>query len=506
MDARGAGLGLAACGAAVISVALVAPLSRVSAADYSLGDSKLSITGSMYVGTAIRADRQDPKLLPDRNSSLVGIKGDAITPSMGRNQDDGNLNFSRGDAVAAPVKGFVALAYKWRNFGIEASAQGWYDYATASASHPWGHEPNDFAADEPLSDARADARTRFSGIALDSLFAFGRHDFPEHALDWRLGYQSIEWGKRSIAFGGLRDLTPVDYPASLRPGALRHQETRVPIPLALARVTLAKATSVEAYYELQFERSALNQCGTFFVQVDFVAPGCKKVMVGDVSDRTSIAAGLYVKRGRTVHPPDDGQFGIALRHKVDDGATEFGLYAAQFHSRMAFYSGVTSQREGAPFLPGDPGELNPTFYTEFPSSIRMFGAGFESRLSRGLVYGELTFRPNQPLQYNSLDALIAVVSKTLPTPLRDKVDSKGPGAKVRAWERHETVQLQLGAATEIPGALGSAGLGLLEELVYKRGAAPSGSVRDAVRKTGGVRPGAGGRSVSTSRGPRIVFL
>jgi hypothetical protein len=135
---------------------------------------------------------------------------------------------------------------------------------------------------------------------------------------------------------------------------------------------------------------------------------------------------------------------------------------------MVYYSGVTSQREGAPFIPGDPGELNPTFYTEFPSSIRMFGASFESKLSRGLVYGELTFRPNQPLQYNSLDALIAVVSRTLPTPLRDKVDSMGPGAQVRAWERHETVQLQLGAATEIPGALGSAGLGLLGELVYKQ--------------------------------------
>lgn len=37
----------------------------------------------------------DTALLPNVNSSQVGIVGTAITPTAGRNQDDGNLNFNK---------------------------------------------------------------------------------------------------------------------------------------------------------------------------------------------------------------------------------------------------------------------------------------------------------------------------------------------------------------------------------------------------------------------------
>ena len=450
----------------VLAAALVVP--GVQGAEYKIGEGKLSITGSTYLGTALRTDEQDRKLLADANSSLVGIPGNAVTPSAGRNGDDGNLNFDRGDQVASVLKGYLSLSYTWRDYGIEASGQAWYDYANADVSRPWGNVQNDYAAGQPLSDDGALARSKFSGVALDNLYGHGHHQFDDLSIDWKLGWQSLDWGKRLTALGGLRDLNPLDVPASLRPGVDREHEARITFPAVFGRFGLSQATSVEAFYQLQFEPTALNGCGTFFSSLDFMAEGCDKAMFGNLSDRAAIATGIYVRRTATQDPSDSGQGGIALKHKVDAWATEFGLYATQFHSRAPFYSGTKSGRvEGPLFLPGDPGNLNPTYFIEYPEDIRMFGASFEKKWRGGVVLGELTYRPNQPLQYNSFDVISAAVSRTAPSPLREQADAVAPGGVLRAWERHEALQLQLGATGGLPDVLGSAGMSYGAEIIYK---------------------------------------
>jgi hypothetical protein len=446
------------------AIAIHAPC---NAAEYSLGDGKLRVTGSAFIGTAIRTANRDPKLLPDADSSLLAIPGQSASPSAGRNGDDGNLNFDRGDAVSTVLKGYVALDYRWRAFGIEASGQGWYDYATADAHHPWGNERNGYSADAPLGDLGAITRSKFSGFALDTLSVYGHHTHERLAWDWRLGYQVLDWGKRMIVLGGLRELNPMDIPAALRPGVLRDQETRIGIPAVFGRIALSNATSVEAFYQLAFEPAALNQCGTLMSQVDFMAEGCRKAMFGNLSDRAALTTGIYIKRTPTRWASDSGQGGIALKHTFAAQATEVGLYAAQFHSRLPFYSGTKSGRTGTPFLPGDPDGLNPKYFTEYPERIRMFGATFDTKLRAGILFGELTYRPNQPLQYNSTDVMAAAVSLTAPTPFREQVDSLPPGSVLRAWARHESLQVQLAAGTQIPQVLGAAGLSLGAEIVYK---------------------------------------
>jgi hypothetical protein len=458
----------ARCGRAVVALMAAMLVPRAYCADYQIGDGKLSVKASVYVGTAIRTEDQAPELLADVNSSLVSIQGNAVTPSAGRNGDDGNLNFNRGDPVATVLKGHVALAYKWRDYGIEASGQAWYDYATAHSGHPWGNVRNGYVAGQPLSDAGALARSKFSGVVLDNLYGYGHHHLDEVSIDWKVGYQALDWGPRLIALGGLRDLNPLDVPASLRPGVLRDLETRIPFPAVLGHVDLPKATSLEVFYQFHFEPSALNQCGVFFSSLDFMADGCDKAMFGSLSDRTAVANGVYVKRTETWSPSNAGQGGIALKHTVDAWATDFGLYAAQFHSRMPFYSGTKSGRDGAPFLPGDPDNLNPTYFTEYPEKIRMFGATFASKFRGGVLLGEITYRPNQALQYNSVDVISAAVSLTAPTPLRAKMDAVAPGAVLHGWERHEALQLQLGAMGQVPNVLGSVGLSYGGELIYKR--------------------------------------
>jgi len=288
-------------------------------------------------------------------------------------------------------------------------------------------------------------------------------------LEWTLGYQKLDWGNRFLVLGGLRDLNPIDIPALTRPGMLqREQETRIPVPQIFARLGVSASTSIEGFYQFGFERNAPNQCGTFYSGVDWYSDGCNAVTVGAGSDRAALASGSFLKRADNVMPGGGGQFGAALTHTVDAWATKFGVYATQFHSRTGYSGVIKSLRSaGAPFVPGDPDGLNPKYLTEFPANVRMFGLTFETRFAGGTAFGELTYRPNQPLQFNAADLLGAVLSPVAPTTLRNQERSLPPGGTLNGFERHKNVQLQLGAIGQLAGVLPGATVNWGAEIVYK---------------------------------------
>jgi hypothetical protein len=439
------------------------------AADIEIAEGKLSIKGSVTAGVAYRTVSRDTDLLADVNSSQVGIRGTSLTPTTGRNQDDGNLNFDKGDPVSQVVNGYLSLDYSSGTYGARASVKAWYDYTYAKGDHPWGNIPNRYQPDAPLSDEGAQMRARFGGAVLDNLYVNGKHSMGSMPFEWSLGWQKLDWGNRYLVVGGLRDLNPIDIPALTRPGMLqREQETRIPVPQIFARLGVTPSTSIEGFYQFHFERSAPNQCGTFYSGVDWYSEGCNAVTVGALSDRDALAVGSFLKRADTVMPSDAGQFGVALTHTVADWATKFGLYATRFHSRTG-YSGVIKSLSttGPPFVPGDPAGQNPQYYTEFPEGIRMFGVSFETKFKPATVFGELTYRPNQPLQFNAADLIGAVVSPLAPTTLRDEELALPPGGTLSGFERHKHVQFQAGAVGQVPKVLGAAGLNWGAELIYK---------------------------------------
>ena len=438
-------------------------------ADDNAAAGQFTVKGSVTAGVAYRTVSQDTDLLANVNSSLVGIPGTALTPSTGRNQDDGNLNFNRGAPVSEVVNGYLSLAYQYGDYGVLASIKAWYDYALVKADHPWGNIPNGYTPDASLSDAGAQPRSRFSGVVLDNLYASGRQRLADMPLDWNLGYQKLDWGNRFLVLGGLRDLNPIDFPALTRPGMLqREQETRIPVPQIFARLGVSASTSIEGFYQFAFVRSAPSQCGTFYSGVDWYSDGCNAVTVGAGSDRAALASGSFLKRADNVLPGDGGQFGAALTHTVDAWATKFGVYATQFHSRTGYSGVIKSLRTaGAPFVPGDPDGLNPKYLTEFPADVRMFGLTFETRFAGGTAFGELTYRPNQPLQFNAADLLGAVLSPVAPTTLRSQERALPPGGTLNGFERHKNVQLQLGAIGQVAGVLPGATVNWGAEVVYK---------------------------------------
>jgi len=453
------------------ALVLLAPgAASVHAADFDVAEGKLSVRGSVTLGVAYRTVSRDSSLLADTNSSSIGIPGTSLTPTTGRNQDDGNLNYDKWDPVSQVVNGYLSLEYRQGDWVGLASAKAWYDHGLEDRRVPWGNIPNEYEHGTPLSDAGAQQRTRFSGVTLDNLHVGGHHTIDKAPLDWTLGWQKLDWGNRYIVIGGLRDLNPIDIPALTRPGMLqREQETRIPVPQIFARVGLPASTYLEGFYQFQFVRNAPNQCGTFYSGVDWLSDGCNAVLVGNVPDNVALANGLVLERAANRMPSDGGQFGAALTHTFDDAATKIGFYATQFHSRIG-YSGVIKSGRPAPappFIPGNPDGLNPQYYTEWVKDVRMFGLTLESKFKAGTVFSELTYRPNQPFQFNASDLLGAVVSNDAPTPLRAQVDALPPGGTLVGYERHKQLQFQLGAVGVVPGVLGAAGMNWGAELIYK---------------------------------------
>lgn len=435
-----------------------------SAADFELAGGKLNVKGNVVLGTVQRADGRAPELLPAANAALVGATG---TAPGGKNQDDGNLNFDRGDAVSTTLKGLLELDYKKDSWGVFGRAMAWHDFTLKDSSVPFGSVPNNFAANQSLSDAGFVRRAKFSGIDAGDVYAYGQLALGDSKAQWKLGQFGLDWGSRFTIPGGLGDLTPRDNPAQRRAGALP-EEGRVPVPAVSANIEITPATTLDAFVQLAFRANVAHGCGTFFAAVDFVADGCDKAMLGAASDRASLANGLFVKRAPNEMPGDGGQAGLGLRHKFESIGTEFGLYAAQYHSRAAYFSSTKSQRTtGAPFLPNDPGGLNAQYFVEYPENIRVFGLTAEKKLPAGAVLAELTYRPNQPFQYNAIDLLNAFVTAAGPTPLRAAATATPAGGVFRGYERHKALQLNVAAFHGLPGVLGARVTTVGAELAYK---------------------------------------
>lgn len=434
---------------------------NASTIDYAGG--KLKINGALTYGAAERTQNRDPALLYSRDAAAIGIDG---ASPFGRNQDDGNLNYGRGEYISKVLKGWLILDYTRGDYGAEFSAKGWYDFVQAKDNVPQGNSSNGYQANTPLSDQGASPRSKFNGLVANDANVFGRNAIARIPLSWKLGLQKIDWGQQFYTFGGLRDLMPVDLPAEMRPGVQRDMETRISIPALFVHADLTTETAAEGFAQLAFTPNALNQCGTFYSQIDFLAEGCRVITLA-MTDREDIKDGPMIQRAATVDPSNSRQFGFALKHKIESVQTELGLYGAQFHSRSTYYAAIKSGRISGPqLIVGDPGGLNPKYFTEYPEDIRMLAITADKKLRNGALFSEIAYRPNQPYQYNATDLFNGVLSPTAPTPLRTKIDAIAPGATVHGYERHQSLQLQLGGNLSFPDVLGASAMLLGTQMVF----------------------------------------
>jgi hypothetical protein len=426
-----------------------------SGAEAKLGEAALTVHGAITYGTSYRTASRDPALLWKFNAATLGLPP---ISSNGRNQDDGDLNYDRGDQVSSVVKALANAELKYHQVGALVRAKAWHDFALSDDRVPWGNIPDGFAANQPLSDRGFSSRAKFSGGALQEAYAHG--DFAADGLPiyLRAGNQTIPWGDGVRIGGGLSVLNPVDLPALHRPGAMP-EESRVPFPALLTRIGGPGPIKLEAFYQFRWRASARDGGGTFYSAEDATPEGSDKVFVFPGSDRDALVAGNYMKRRVTPPVANAGQFGLGLTWKADAIKTNFGLYAARYHSRAPIASALKTQRTAGPvFVAGDPDGMNPAYLAEYPEGIALYGATFSAKPALANFYGELTYSPNQPLQLNSVDLLNAVVTATGPTVLRAAIDATPFGGVLHGYDRFGVGQLKLGAGKNFQGILGAATL------------------------------------------------
>lgn len=426
------------------------------AIDFNLGDFVVTSHGGLSYGTTIRTDSRDTGLIQSGNGARVGIAG---TAAGGSNTDDGDLNFDKGDAVSTVVKGVFSADIKHGQYGFAVRAKAWHDLTLGEANPAFGNLGNGYSANRPLRDAGFSERAKFSGAVFQDVYVHGSFEPWGMPLNLRLGNQFLPWGSGWAIIGGIAALNPVDLPALRRAGALP-EEIPIPVPALYGKLDLRQSTAIEGFYQFRFRPTVLDGCGTFFSTYDYLASGCNQVVVvgpsSPISDPVALAAGLSGTRAPTPDVADSGELGIALTHKSVDLGTDFGLYLAEYHSRLPVASAIKTTRPGPfPFVPGNPDGRNAQYFAEYPERIRMLGLTFSTKHGDRAFAGELTYRPNQPVVFNATELLRAFVSNTAPTTLRADGAATPFGGVFHGYDRRQVTQAQLSVSDKFASLLGA---------------------------------------------------
>ena len=325
-----------------------------------------------------------------------------------------------------------------------------------------------------MSDQGFDPAAKFSNIQLADAYAFGRFNLAsDTALDLRAGRQRVDWGVARMVGGGIDVVNPRDNAARVRPGALP-QETRVPVGMVYANLASGGPWGADGFVQYEFRPNVLVPCGTFFDTAYYAPPGCNYASVlgsFNVDDQTALAKGLYPKRGPDVMASDSGQYGLSLRYAASAFNSDIRAYAMNYHSRTPSIRGTNPNVAGgygslASFTRlTDPNGLK--YAMVYAEDIRLYGLSFAAKPDAGLrLYGELAYRPNQPISLNLSDLVSAFLSRSPYSSLNLAKNSNAipPGGSFDGYDRFKVTTASLGSNKILPAPWGAEQLSLVGEL------------------------------------------
>ena len=231
------------------------------------------------------------------------------------NRNDGDLNYNTGEAFSQIFKGSHDLQVNYENVGLFMRGKYWHDAALEQKNE--------------LDDSTNHALAKYTGATILDAFVYGEFETLGMPLDLRLGKQVVSWGESTFIRNGINQVNPVDVSAFRRPGA-EIKEGLIPVNMAFASLGLSENLSAEMFYQLGYQESVIDDCGTYFSTNDYAAKGCTTI--------TTTAGKL--SRSEDEKPKSDGQFGLALRYFSEALDTEFGGFAMNIHSRTPSVGGI----------------------------------------------------------------------------------------------------------------------------------------------------------------------
>jgi len=405
----------------------------------------------------------DTSLSLETGWSMAGADKDLIGAGGGRGlsaiSDDGRRNFARGETFTNRLRGVHGLELKRGDTGLFLRGDYWYDFELQGGQRPF----------KDIDNHNRKEGARSSGVRLLDAFVYRNYLVGDLPGSVRLGRQVVHWGEGLFLQGGIDAINPFDAQTFRRPVA-EVSDGRLPVALLHLAQSLNDSLSLEAFYQLAWDQTLNDNCGTFFSQADMLADGCDRnlAVLGRQSALSSadIAAlkaqgvawtrpdeGLLVRRGGDRDARDSGQWGIALRYFAESLDTEFGAYFMNYHSRAAIFStGVAAPAAFAANLPLAAAG-NARYFVEYPEDIRLFGLSFSTLLSTGTRWrGELSYRPNAPVQININDLLGATLTPLDPAA---SLVQAVPGQDVHGYRRKEITQLQTSFSHPVESVMGA---------------------------------------------------
>lgn len=478
--------------------ALVATLfvaGSVQAGDFTMDngvEGRWSLNAS--VGTSIRAKDADPTLIMPGNG---GTGGTTATPSTGHGaQDDGNLNFQKGDAFSTIAKLIGEVDLKKDNYGLFVRAKAWHDYQLASQGVAKGSSANGYTPGAELNDSSFDSLSKFSGVALlDAYVSMNTFVGNDKPLTVKVGNQVVNWGE-SLFISGINQFNAFDISAARKPGT-QIKEILLPIPQISFNLGVAENTSLEAFYQFDWKKSILDGCGTNWGIVNtyncsdagaVVAAGpfqaqanAKNFAGGGVAG----GANAIMSNGGTINGKDSGQWGLAGRYFSPELSTEFGAYYVNYNQRSPIlsilFNGTTVPNS---FYANGTNRINYA-WDYSAKDIQVFGLSMSTNLGGWSVFGEASHTKDMPVQINGPDLLLGAVGGGA------SLNGLGPLGYLKQTTRNQNIlfhgyglldknQIQMSTIKSFPNILAAESLGFVGEVAYQKWSGigdPASSVR-----------------------------
>ncbi|WP_339845809.1 DUF1302 domain-containing protein [uncultured Halopseudomonas sp.] len=471
-----------------LAIGLASFTGSANAVTFNMGEVRGQFDSQLSIGASMSTQSADDRFI---HYQTPGENGQAVA----RTSDDGRLNYDAGDVFSKIFRGVHDLGFTYGDSGAFFRGKYWYDFETKDGSQDFYN----------IDDSGRPPLVKGAGVALLDAFVYHNYAIGNNPGNVRLGRQVVSWGESTFIQNSINSINPVDVAAFRRPGA-EIKEGLLPVEMLYVSQGLTDNLSMEAFYQLKWAPFAIDNCGTFFGS-DTLATGCNDRLVvagtdrpqGDPTLQAGALGGLgvsdyIVRASKDKEASDDGQFGVAFRYfspELND--SEFGFYAMNYHSRTPFYSSIAGRVLGpnavsGVFGPGVFGTLQPVqgidgangpagYFFEYPEDIRLYGMSFQTMVGPASVGGEISYRPNMPMQISTGDqsrtallaASIPVVPGGFAVPGSDNTHrglegNVNPGDYIPGYVRKEFWQAQVTAIHFIDRVMGASRLSLVGEV------------------------------------------
>ena len=449
-----------------------------------------SFDSSLSYGISVRTEKQ--------SLTLIGLANGGVSRSV--NDDDGDRAYNKNRPFSQVFKGTHELSAKYEGWSMLVRGTYFVDTEARGASNLGRIGRDRLGSDAKLLDA----------------FVARSFDISGHNLNVRAGKQVISWGESTFIPNGINVINAVDVSKLRTPGS-ELKEAFIPTNTLFGSFELTKQASMEAFVLFNHDKFKLDPRGSYFSNSDVASDDATEVIVSfgrrkDLTGRIGgnpvppttpgagplaqslygifdPAAAVWVPRSADRNPKDTGQYGVAFRYLAPQlNNTEFGAYYLNYHSRTPVLSGVrgtvTSILTGGPLGPGTGQTGTARYFTEYPQDIKLYGFSFNTAGPLGVaLQGEVSYRPNQPLQLASAEVILAVLGApnlitgfaTIPgtvsaaNPFGASAAAFVPaGTEIVGWRRVKQTQFQMTATKGIPNVLGATQAVVVGELGYTK--------------------------------------